>query len=264
MNTYWMFMKITVAEYMAYRMNFIMWRVRMVMQTLIFYFLWVAMFTNRTSIYGYTESTMLSYVMLTSFLRTYVLGTTTQQIGSYINEGRLTNYLLRPLHFFRVSFSRDIADKALNAAFSVIELTVLFAILRPAFVIQHDPVFIGLAVLSSLVAVCMFFFISLIVGFVGFWTPEVWAPRFLAFVIIEFFSGALFPVDILSQSFRNLAAVIPFQYLLYFPISVYLGKVTVGTALSGVGIAVGWTVLFYLVARTLWIRGLRVYEAQGR
>lgn len=264
MKKYWMFAQITVAEYMAYRMNFVMWRVRMVIQVLILYFLWTAVFGSEKILFGYTASMMLSYVLFTSILRTYILATTTNDIGSSINDGRLTNFLLRPISFFRVTMARDVADKGLNFISSLIEIPLLILILRPTLFIQHDPMLVGLAILASLIAIGIYFYFSLIIGFLGFWTPETWGPRFLSIIFIEFFSGALFPLDVFPELFQRIVSYLPFQYLIFFPISIYLGKVDAPALAKGLLISFVWAVVMYGIAKTVWHRGLKVYEAQGR
>jgi ABC-type uncharacterized transport system permease subunit len=43
------------------------------------------------------------------------------------------------------------------------------------------------------------FFINMLFGFLAFWAPDVWAPRFLFFVIMFFVSGSTFPLDIYPE-----------------------------------------------------------------
>lgn len=264
MRKYWIFTTITVSEYMAYRMNFFMWRVRQVIQLLVMYFLWMAVFVNQTTLFGYTQSMMLSYVFLTSLLHTYVLGTTTIGVGEMINDGRLTNFLTRPIDFFKVFMARDAGDKFLNLTCSIVEVTALLVILRPSVLIQHDPTLVILALLTTCIAVVIFFYFSLIIGFLGFWTPEIWGPRFLSIILVEFFSGAMFPLDVLPSSVRAFSQYLPFQYLLYFPASIYLGKLDASGIVWGISISLLWMTGLYVIAKIIWHKGLTVYEAQGR
>lgn len=264
MKKYWIFTTITISEYMAYRMNFFMWRVRQIIQLLVMYFLWFAVFANQNVLFGYTESMMLSYVFLTALLHTYVLGTTTNGLGEMINDGRLTNFLTRPIGFFKVFMARDAADKFLNLICSVVEIAVLILILRPSLSIQHDPMLLILTLITTGIAIVLFFYFSLIIGFLGFWTPEIWGPRFLSIIIVEFFSGAMFPLDVFPGMVKTLSLYLPFQYLLYFPASIYLGKLEMPAIFFGICVSIGWTVGLYLAATIIWHRGLAVYEAQGR
>jgi len=55
----------------------------------------------------------------------------------------------------------------------------------------------------------------------------------------------------------------PFPYLLYFPVSVYLGQVSGAELWRGLAIQAGWVALFYGLARWVWRSGIRTYTAVG-
>lgn len=268
MNLYIQIIKDTWAEYMMYRVNFIMWRVRMVMQVMVTYFLWWAIFSTQqiagSTFLGYSQSTMLTYVLLTSIERTVVLGTTTMEIGDIINQGKLSNFLVRPMNFFSYYIARDIGDKALNMAFVLVELGLLFLVLRPPIFLQSNGLFLLLSLIAAGIGMVMYFFFSMTLGFLGFWTSEVWAPRFISFVVMEFFAGGLFPLDILPRPLFIVSQALPFSYFVYFPVKVYLGSLTTVEIVRSLGIACVWAVFLASVALLMWKRGLRVYSAEGK
>lgn len=257
-------MKGTVAEYMIYRLNFVLWRVRVVMQLLVTYFLWWAIFSERQDFFGYTQSMILTYILLSSLVRTIVLGTTTMEIGNVINQGDLSNYLIRPIKFLRFYLAQDVADKLLNLSFAVIEVTVLFLILRPQIFIQTNPMYLILTMLAIVIATVLYFYFSFLLGLLGFWTPDIWAPRFLSFVIMEFFAGGLFPLDILPKPLFLVSQSLPFFYFIYFPLKVYLGQLSMPVIAQGLLVGGFWVGGLWLVSNFTWKKGLRVYTAEGR
>ncbi|MCL4359871.1 ABC-2 family transporter protein [Patescibacteria group bacterium] len=253
-----------MAEYMAYRLSFFLWRVRVNIQLLVTYFLWWAIFSGRTTLFGYSEGMMLTYVLLSSFVRPFVMGTRTQEVGVMINDGTLSNYLTKPLGFFRYIACRDAADKLLNAGCAVVEITLLVFLLRPEVFIQTNPIILVTSFLLLLLGMVLFFHFSLILSLLGFWTPDVWAPRFLTLVITEFFAGMLFPLDILPKPLYLLTTAMPFSYFIYVPLRVYLGAIPWQSVASAFLVGIVWVAVFRLAADTLWRRGLRVYTAEGR
>lgn len=264
MGAYLQVMKGTWAEYMIYRLNFVLWRVRVVMQLLVTYFLWWALFSQRDTLFGYTQSAILTYILLSSIVRTFVLGTTTMDIGGLINQGNLSNYLLRPLSFFRYYMARDSADKLMNAAFAIVETILLFLLLRPPIFVQTNGLFLLSSFVAIFLAMILYFFFSMLLGFLGFWTPDVWGPRFLSFVIMEFFTGSLFPLDILPKPLFTLSQLLPFSYFIYFPLKIYLGQLSAVAIIQGLAIASLWVGGFWYVTIAVWRKGLRVYTAEGR
>lgn len=185
-------------------------------------------------------------------------------IGDVINKGDLSNFLLRPFHFFHYYIARDIGDKLLNFTFAVVEITVLYFFLRPPIFIQTNIVTLLFFLAAIIIGTILYFFFSLIFGFLGFWTPDVWAPRFLSFVIMEFFAGALFPLDILPKPIFFISQLLPFSYFLYFPLKVYLRQLPIEMLLQGFAISIAWIIGLMVCAQVLWQKGLKVYTAEGR
>lgn len=264
MKKYLQIIRATWAEYMIYRLNFVLWRVRQIMQILVVYFLWWAIFSQRKEIFGYSQAMILTYILLSSLVRTIILGTTTMEIGSLINHGDLSNYLIRPLDFFRYYLARDAADKLLNLLFALVEVTVLFWLLRPPVFWQTDPVTLLLVTGAIILGTVLYFYFSLLLSFLGFWTPDVWAPRFLSFVMMEFFAGSLFPLDILPKPILGIVQNLPFAYFIYFPLKIYLGQLTPQTIISGLTLGVFWTLALWYLAKLVWQRGLMIYTAEGK
>jgi ABC-2 type transport system permease protein len=76
-------------------------------------------------------------------------------------------------------------------------------------------------------------------------------------------SGHLFPLDIAPAPLGQVLSFTPFPYQLYFPISIYMGKVTGADLLQGLMIQAAWVVAAYALARFAWSRGIKKYSAVG-
>lgn len=264
MNKYLQIAKLTWDETFVYRLNFIMWRMRLILQTLTLYFLWVSLIPSGTTLFGYNQSSMLTYILGTSLVSSFVLSSRSHAVGDEINSGNLSNFLLKPINYFLYWFARDVGDKAMNIIFSIIELTVLFAILKPPLFIQTESMFLLLTLIAIALALIMYFLFNFLLGLIGFWSPEVWAPRFIFIILLNFFAGGLFPLDILPKFIFSIFQLLPFTYLLYFPIKIYLGQLTMIEIFTGIMISLSWTILLYIVVRYMWRKGLLAYTAQGR
>lgn len=78
-----------------------------------------------------------------------------------------------------------------------------------------------------------------------------------------FLSGHMFPIDLLPDFWSELMKHLPFQYLAYFPATIFLGKVQGMALLVGLLIEFGWAIVFCVMARQLYRVGLRRYSAYG-
>lgn len=241
-----------------------MWRVRMLVQHVVTYFLWLAIFSGQSMLFGYTQSMMLTYVLLSVVIRPLTLGTRTQDVGTMINNGSLSNYLVRPIHFFTFLWSRDITDKIVNIFFAIIEIVILIVLLKPQVFVQTNFVILLLVFFSATMGIVLFFYFSLLLSLLGFWTSDIWAPRFFSFVLVEFFAGNLFPLDILPNQLFVFSSFLPFGYFVYFPLKIYIGQLTSTSLLQGFLIGIVWIAIFKIITDVVWSKGLKVYTAEGR
>ncbi|GAB4026004.1 MAG: ABC-2 family transporter protein [Candidatus Microgenomates bacterium] len=261
MKKYLSIFSITLQEYFVYRLNMLMWRVRQIFVFLLPYFLWRAVLAGGGNIYGYDFASIITYLFGTTILRSLVMGSRTVDLGWMINSGMLTIPLMRPLNMFRFLLTRDAADKLFNLSFMFIEIPLIFLIFNPPVFLQTNPYMILLTSISVILAILIYFYINIIFGSLGFWTRDVWASRFLLMVILEFATGAMFPLDMLSNFWQKVLLWTPFPYLLFIPLRIYLGSNETVIYLLGQAI---WVILLYLFARYVWQRGLLRYEAEGR
>lgn len=248
---------------LVYRLNFVLWRVRSVLQLLLVYFIWWTAFESQQEIFGYTQVSILTYVLVAAIIRAIILSSRVMDIVNQINDGSIVNFLVKPLDFIWFYFSRDFADKFLNIAFVILEVLMILILLKPPIVIQTDISTLMLFILATALGLLLFFAISFILGLSAFWVENSWGPFFLLFTFVEGFGGGLFPIDILPKAMAQILLLTPFPYLVYFPAKVYLGTLTPDQLIQGFMILILWVVTgMYLMVKTLQA-GLRTYTAVG-
>lgn len=258
--------KISWENGFVYRLNFVMWRVRSILRILMLYFLWSAVFSRSETVFGYEKSAMLTYILGTSILQALVLGSRSADVGGEISNGDVSNFLLKPVSYLRYWFVRDLADKLLNILFVVAELGLIFWILRPSLIFPQNGSTVLFFIIASLLAMFLFFYLSLLVSMTAFWYPEhgSWPPRFLFTVILEFIAGGIFPLDILPGLVFGLIKFLPTTYLLFFPLQIYLGRISGKEMFFGLIVMIAWTFILGKIVHFVWQKGLRRYEAYGR
>lgn len=267
MKKYLSIFKISFAEEFAYKWNFILWRVRNVLQILLTYFLWSAVYSDPGKvIFGYDRARILTYVFGIMIVRALVMSARSMDVGNDISTGDLSNYLLKPINYFKYFFTRDVASKILNLFFAAIEFFGLFLILKPPFVFQINIFSLLAFIIAIILAMCIYSFILFLLSSVPFWVPELgWSSQFLvSVVIVEALSGSVFPINILPKILQSIIMITPFPYLIYFPIEVYLGNVTGWALVGGLIVSATWTGILWVLLNIVWQKGLKVYQAFGR
>lgn len=263
MRKYLLVFRNSLTEYFSYRLNFILWRVRVVVTILVSFSLWQAIFRTNSQLFGYRESQILTYILLLNFINGVVLCTQTMRVASEINTGILSKFLVQPLNYFAFNFSRDLSDKLINTLFSFLEITLFVLILKPPVILQTDFFLLFFFIFATALACVLYFEISMLLSFIGFWSREVWAPRFIFYIIIAFLAGTYFPLDIMPPSIYNILQLLPFTYLVFFPLKIYLGNIDTVFLLKGFMIVFVWIFFLWFVMSYLWRKGLKIYTAEG-
>lgn len=262
---YWFSAVVSLKGDTVYIASVLSWRVRSVLRVLVVYVLWSSLLLGYGSVSHYSRTTLLSYVLLTMIVQAVVFSSRTIDISNDISSGDLTNILLKPVNYFKYYLAQDLGNKAMNLVFSIVEFSLFIYFFKPTLFLQPNLVLLGVSILLLILAGFIYYFLNIILGFLAFYNPEnVWAPRFLFFMIVDFLAGSLFPLDILPPMFFKLLMLTPFPYFLYFPISVYLGKFTGGSLVLYSFIGLMWLFVLSRLAVILWRLGLKAYEAWGR
>lgn len=267
MNKYLNIFAISIEQEFAYKVNFIMWRLRNVIQIIIAFFLWDTLTDNSGGeIFGYDKDRILTYVLGLIFIKALVLSARAQDVAGEISRGEILNYLVRPVSYFKYWLTRDLSSKALNIIFATLEFSVFYLIFKPPFYFQTNIFQLLLFLISIVFAVLLYFLLLFTVNAIPFWAPEMgWGGQFLIIVIlVEFFSGTLFPLDILPSGILKFLNLTPFPYLIFFPLQVYLGKITGINLIQGFVISMGWVFVLWFAMHFVWRKGLKVYQAYGR
>lgn len=266
MKKYWTIAKISFQQEFAYPLNFVMWRVRNVIQIFLVFFLWDTVFANpKTVVFGYDRAKILTYIFGLIFVRSIVLSIRSIDVAGDISRGDLTNYLLKPIHYLKYWFTRDVASKFLNLLFSIGEIVILYFLLRPPFYFPTNIGYLVMFLISLALAVVIYFVLVFIFSFFTFWQPEqAWGFMFLLMIFTEFLAGGVMPLDVLPTIGQRILYFTPFPYLLFVPLEIYLGKFSILESSKLIAFACLWIVVLVIFVSTLWKKGLKVYRAEGR
>ena len=255
--------KISLQHLMAYRFNFIVSRITNVVVLLIFFYLWTALTQFQTTFAGYTREELITYVFGVNIIRALIFGVQTRRVAKEINQAELSNYLVRPINFTLFSFMREMAERFIAFLTAILEGIILILILKAEIIIQSNPTILIFTAFSIILAIFLYFVLSYLMSLLAFWSREAFGPRFLFEIGLEFSSGVFFPINILSAGFFAFLYALPFAYLIFFPLSIYLGRLDLWQILTGFCFQIFWLGLVSCLCIITWRKGLRKYAAEG-
>lgn len=262
-HKYWQMLAISWQAGFAYRAGVILWRLRVFLSTLMSLSIWQVIFVSRSQVLSYTGDQMTTYIFLVSILWSLILATDLHGLASQIYNGEMANSLTKPLNLYISLYMYDLADKLKNFFFVVLESGVLALLFHPVFSLPPIGILL-LTIVWTLLAMVLNFIITLLFGCIGFWSNEVWAPKFLFFMIVDFTAGKLFPLDILPSAVQRVVSFTPFPFLSYYQTQLFLNKLPMSQLPALTLTLVGWCLGLGYITHRIWSRGMRDYEAVGR
>ena len=230
-------------------------------------YVWRAIYGGKEAgaqISHYALSGMVSYYLLVTFVDALTaVAEDDWQIAADIKDGNISQFLLKPLDYLAYRLCLYISGRAIYTTVALVPVAIFTFVLREDFVWAASPAAVGLFALSVVLAGLLQFFIAYLMALLAFWVLDVSTFIFIQFAFEYLASGHLFPLDILPAWLAQLLKLTPYPYLCYFPVSIYLGRVTGAELWQGLAIQTAWVLLGYALARYVWSRGIRKYSAVG-
>ena len=226
--------------------------------------IWTIVYRNVDMVKGYNSHEMISYVVFAWF---FSFLTTTyafeQNVARDIHQGTLSNLLVKPQSYIR--YVMAVATGRITIAFLIVLVqgAIVFSFFRNTLIFSLDLPTILLLISMLIATYFINLFLSIIIGFIAFWTTEINGIYYSLKVFSKFMSGTFFPISLLPVFFMKISFFLPFVYTIYIPVQLYLGKISFAEGLRGLAIEILWLVVLYVIIKIVWRFGLRRYESVG-
>ena len=263
---FWHVLKLVWIERMAYRVNFLLEVVSGIASSLIVVFLWLAIYrgAGRELIGGYTAAEMVTYLLGCGLINTFILNTAENpETSQSIQEGTLSGMLIQPISPYGIWFVRDMGSKAFFLVLGLVSYLIVFFFFRAYLVVSIGPQYLLLFVISILMAVVLQFLLFEALSLLAFWIENTYGIRFTMRVIMEVVGGAIIPLSFFPQFLQKVFSFLPFPYMIYLPMRIYLEKIAPDQILVEFLKEAGWIAGLSLLNGYVWKKGVRQYMAMG-
>ncbi len=264
--------RVALSDRLVYRADFLISTFLRFLPMLTTILLWHAIYgydpTNPDKplpkIADYSLNNMISYLLLVHISRMFSsMPGLASGIARDIREGTMKKYLLQPIDMISYLVTYRIAHKMAYIMMSSIPYSILFYLCRDYLPNWPSPEIFAGYVASLLMGFVIGFFFEATIGMIGFWFLEVTSFLYVIGTITFFLSGHMFPLDLLDPFWVNLFKCLPFQYLAYYPATIFLGKVQGQELVQGLLVELAWAVGLIGICRFMFRTGLRRYSAYG-
>jgi len=254
--------KTTFAAMLQYRASLVIWIISHVLEPLVYLIVWSVVSTSGGGEVGDYSTRQFAAYFITLMLVNHVTYTWIMYEYEYrIREGMLSFALLKPVHPIHADIADNISSKLITMPIMLAVAGVLSLIFKPQASIHLWAV----ALLAP--ALCLAFLVRFLLewslALAAFWTTRVSALNQTYFVLVLFLSGQIAPLSLFPAPIQAAANLLPFRWMIGFPVELFLGRLSLAEALVGFGAQAIWLGIALVLVRQLWRVAVRNYSAVG-
>jgi len=256
------FARVGFVNTLAYRLRYYTGVVTYFIYVSVYYFIWKAIYEHSTSIEGFDFNHLLTYVAVGWIIRSFYFNNIDQELAYQVMEGRLAMDLIKPVNIQMMYVARAAGESVFRlgmlTAPTALLLFLVYPLRRPASLV-HGAAFLASVLLSFLIVAA----INFAVGTFALRLKSILGLLRAKFFLLELFSGLLLPISFFPQVFQKVFSVLPFEYISYVPLLIYLGKLNGWEILRALALQMFWVAVLLALADGMWRWSSRKITIQG-
>jgi ABC-2 type transport system permease protein len=227
---------------------------------LIYLFVWSTA-AAEGSLGGLTRGELVGYYIVLILVNQLTFCTNNWTVGDAIRYGRMNLLLLRPMSPLYDALASEVAVKVVFMTFAIPVAALLALMLHPELHVTLPNVLAF--VLSLAMAWALRFFWGYWLAILSFWTTRADALLSLQESLVFLLGGQVAPTALLPAGMQKLAILLPFRYMVAFPVEVLTGQLDQAGLWTGFACQAAWLIVALVLFAHLWRRGLKRYSAVG-
>lgn len=262
LDTYRAYFRTQFAIQLQYRVALLIWLIGLVLEPVIYLVVWATVARSSGGVVeGYRAGDFAAYFIVLMLVNHLTFTWIHWEYEWRIRQGMFSPLLLRPIH----PIHKDIAD---NVTYKTITLVVMIPA-TAGLVLAFDPVFAPPAWAAAAfapalaLAFAVRFLFEWTLAMAAFWLTRVAAINQLYFIAFLFLSGRLAPLELFPDWLQTLALLLPFRWMVAFPVELLLGRLSPTDAAIGIAAQAAWLALSLGLLTVIWRAGIRRYSAVG-
>jgi ABC-2 type transport system permease protein len=256
------FVRVGFVNTLAYRLRYYTGIVTYLIYVTVYYFIWKAIYAHSSSIEGFDFGHMLTYIAVGWIIRSFYFNNIDQDMAQAVAEGKLAMDLIKPVNSQLMYVAQALGESLFRLGMltvpTALVLLLVYPIRRPASL----PHFLGFFA-SVLLSFFIVAGINFAVGTFAIRLKSILGLLRAKYFLLELFSGLLIPISFFPHIFQRIFSLLPFQYISYIPVLIYLGKVSGGGILKALLSQVFWVFALLALGDALWRWSSRKITIQG-
>lgn len=213
----------------------------------------------------YNDSDYLLYYLLVPVIMNLTDSRIVFKFSLAVKDGSLNRELLKPFPPLLGYLLESIANNTMQLVYLLPFSLIFWLFVRDRIVINHiEPGLLVVFVLAIIVGWLARLAVSGSIALLSFWIEDVTTLNLiLNGGIWALLGGMIVPVATFPDRIRYIAELLPYRYMLSFPIEIVSGRLATPEIMRGFATAFVWIALFAIVMRFIWKSGLKTYTAYG-
>jgi len=253
-------LRVGVAEVVAYRAEFLVWILTTNMP-LVMLALWHAVAADGP-VGRFDQARFTAYYLGVLVVRLATSNWMAWQMSMEIRDGTLSAKLLRPIHPLYAYAADHISAVPMRLIVVSPIVAILFAT-SWGHLVRHDPRLLLILAVSIVGAWLLMYFSMVLLGSLAFYVDSAMGAFELWIGLHGLFSGYLIPLEVMPGWFRGLADVLPFRFMLAFPVETLVGLLSPGHALRQLAAQWIYIAVLGVLAMRVWRAGVKRFAAFG-
>ncbi|MCL4299341.1 MAG: ABC-2 family transporter protein [Anaerolineae bacterium] len=256
----WALIQSTWLSWLQYRSFFFLLAFMWMIPPLIYLLVWSTAAGGQT-ISGLSRGEFVAYYLALILVNQLTYAQTNWTVGDMIRDGKMNSLLLRPLSPLFDALATEVAGKVVYMIFVIPAVGILALLLQPEYHLTWGN---SLAFIPALVlAWALRFFWGYGLALLVFWSTRADGLLAVQDTLIFLLAGQVAPVILLPGLMRQAATMLPFRYMIGFPVEVLTGQLDMMEVWLGFALQAAWLVMTLALFRTIWRAGVKRYAAIG-
>jgi len=210
--------------------------------------------------FGLGPGDFARYFLAVFLIRQFTVVWVVWEFEKEVVQGRLSPRLLQPVDPVWHHVAAHLSERLARLPFALV-LVGLFFLLYPEAIWQPSLNRVLLFILTTVMAFTLRFLMQYTFALLAFWTERASAIEQFSFLFYLFLSGMIAPLEVFPLSVRQVSLWTPFPYLIHFPVAILIGLPI--DIVRGILVMLSWSLLFFILNRWLWRKGLKQYSGMG-
>jgi ABC-2 type transport system permease protein len=256
------FVRVGFVNTLAYRLRYYTGIVTYFIYVSVYYFIWKAIYLHSAEIEGFDFSQILTYIAVGWIIRSFYFNNIDQEMAYQVIEGRLAMDLIKPVNTQLMYVAQALGESLFRLGLltvpTALVLLLVYPIRRPSSGLQFVGFFTSVILSFFIVAG-----INFAIGTFAIRLKSILGLLRAKYFLLELFSGLLIPISFFPEIFQKILNFLPFQYISYIPVLIYLGKLKGLEILRALGIQIFWVFALLAIGDAMWRWSSRKITIQG-